>query len=208
MAKSHRNAKQAPAPETDSAAAATDATAQSLSPLPRAPKPRASVSPYAQLVRLDHEATHRLDGASQYLRLLSNRAYAFERRLPSPADAISANESEARAHAKDTTRKHGRTLGNAAGLVEQKWRHAYRAIELIDTCLAVSVEIRAKLDEAEKQPKGELNSRKIYALRQALTFLDYMECPKCAALLDESQPLPAPTWPTRSWQAPPCQCSR
>lgn len=164
--------KQNPAPAIDTEAAA-----------PKAPKPP-SVSPFGKV-----NPVHRLDGAADYLRLLANRTSAVERRLPDPADALSENEASRREHTRTTMRRHARALSNAAGLVQQRFRHVHRAVNWVDTLLTVSKELQAKLEQEKLQPTGVLHERRVYALREALTYIDFMACPQCKELLDESQPV-------------------
>jgi hypothetical protein len=149
---------------------------------------------------------HRFEGADTYLRMLSNRVNAFERRLPDPADALSANEMERRENIKARTRRISRALSNGAGFLGKACKNLLLTVQWLDTLEEVSLELQAKLAEAYKvipeqdyRPDMGFNggpnsgntvtARKIYALRQALTYLDFMECPQCYAMLDESQPV-------------------
>ena len=186
------------------APAAVEVVAAPAAPVP-APKPKAiRIAPYTgKPVEL-----HRLEGADVFLRTLGARVAAFERRLPDPADALSANEMERRSNIKARTVRISRTLSNAAGLVMVKVKHLAKGVAWVDTLEEVSVELQAKLTElyqvipeARYSPAmidgggpgsgNTITARKIYETRarSLAAWIDYIECPSCYAMLDESQPV-------------------
>jgi hypothetical protein len=166
---------------------------------PPAPKPKAlSIAPYTGRPM----ELHRYEGADIYLRTLSTRVDAFWRRLPEPADALSATEMERRENIKARTRRISRALSNAAGFLAKSCKNLLLTVQWLNTLEEVSLELQAKLaelykviPEADYRPSmaygggpnsgNTVTARKIFAVREALTYLDFKECPKCWAMLDE-----------------------